>query len=177
MDFLDLVKKRCSVREYDAGRPVEDEKVERILEAARVAPSAANLQPVRLVVVDDEDGMRRLGQAANVYGAPLAIIVCADREKAWRRPSDGKSTADIDASIATDHMMMEATDLGLGSVWICWFDPVLVAEAFGLPDSLEPVNVLAIGYGVGPGKPIDRHDVERLPLESLLVDGSRAGMA
>ena len=73
--------------------------------------------------------------------------------------------------------MMEATDLGLGSVWVCWFDPALIAEAFGLPDSFEPVNVLAIGYGVGPGKPADRHDAERLSLESLLVDGSRAGMA
>ena len=127
MDFLDLAKKRYSVRSYKK-TPVEEEKVACILEAARVAPSAANLQPTRLVVIDNAEGMEKLSRAANVYSAPLAIIVCADHAKAWKRPADGKSTVDIDASIATDHMMMEATSLGLGSVWICWFDPEVVAH-------------------------------------------------
>lgn len=103
MDFLDLAKRRYSVRTYRE-TPVEKEKVARILEAARVSPSAANLQPTRLVVVDDKAGMEKLSRAANVYSAPLAIIVCADHAKAWKRPADGKSTVDIDASIATDHM-------------------------------------------------------------------------
>ena len=127
MDFLDLAKRRYSVRSYKE-TPVEEEKVARILEAARVSPSAANLQPTRLVVVDDKAGMEKLGRAANAYDAPLAIIVCADHAKAWKRPADGKSTVDIDAAIATDHMMMEATSLALGSVWICWFDPEVVAK-------------------------------------------------
>lgn len=105
MDFLDLAKRRYSVRSYKE-TPVEEEKVARILEAARVSPSAANLQPTRLVVVDDKAGMGKLSRAANVYSAPLAIIVCADHAKAWKRPADGKSTVDIDAAIATDHMMM-----------------------------------------------------------------------
>ena len=145
MDFLDLAKKRYSVRSYKK-TPVEEEKVACILEAARVAPSAANLQPTRLVVIDNAEGMEKLSRAANVYSAPLAIIVCADHAKAWKRPADGKSTVDIDASIATDHMMMEATSLGLGSVWICWFDPEVVAHEFGLPETFEKINVLAIGY-------------------------------
>ena len=151
MDFLDLAKRRYSVRSYKE-TPVEEEKVARILEAARVSPSAANLQPTRLVVVDDK-----------------AIIVCADHAKAWKRPADGKSTVDIDAAIATDHMMMEATSLGLGSVWICWFDPEVVAHEFGLPETLEPINVLAIGYSDGPAKSPDRHATERIPVGELLA--------
>lgn len=79
MDFLDLAKKRYSVRSYKK-TPVEEEKVACILEAARVAPSAANLQPTRLVVIDNAEGMEKLSRAANVYSAPLAIIVCAPRE-------------------------------------------------------------------------------------------------
>ena len=113
--------------------------------------------------------MEKLGRAANVYGAPLAIIVCADHAKAWKRPADGKSTVDIDASIATDHMMMEATSLGLGSVWICWFDPEVVAHEFGLPETFEPVNVLAIGYSDEPAKSPDRHATERIPVGELLA--------
>ena len=168
MDFLDLAKKRYSVRSYKE-TPVEEEKVACILEAARVAPSAANLQPTRLVVIDNAEGMEKLSRAANVYSAPLAIIVCADHAKAWKRPADGKSTVDIDASIATDHMMMEATSLGLGSVWICWFDPEVVTQGFDLPETLEPVNILAIGYSDEPAKSPDRHATERIPVGELLA--------
>lgn len=167
MDFLELAKRRYSVRAYKE-TPVEEEKVARILEAARVAPSAANLQPTRLIVIDDEAGMEKLGRVANVYGAPLAVIVCADRTKAWKRPADGKRTVDIDASIATDHMMMEATNLGLGSVWICWFDPDVLAREFDLPEAIEPINILAIGYSNEPAKPADRHAKERISVGELL---------
>ena len=167
MEYLDLAKRRCSTRAYTE-QAVEQGKVAAILEAARVAPSAANLQPVRLVIVDDEPGRARLERAANAYGAPLAIIVCADRSRAWRRPADGKSTADIDASIVADHMMMAATDLGLGTVWICWFDPDALAQAFGLPEHLEPVCILAIGYRDEPAKSPERHATERIALDELV---------
>lgn len=168
MDFLDLAKRRYSVRSYD-GRPVEHKKVERILEAARVAPTAANQQPIRLLVVDDLEGMSKLGLASATYGAPLAIIVCSSHDQAWIRPSDAKSTTDIDAAIVTDHMMMEATDLGLGTVWICWFDPELVVEQFGIPEGLEPINILAIGYGNTPARPASRHATERIGIDELVL--------
>lgn len=89
--------------------------------------------------------------------------------KAWHRPADGKSTSDIDAAIVTDHMMLEATSLGLGSVWICWFDPTMLADELSLPASLEPVNVLAIGYASEPAKPIDRYATERIALKDILI--------
>lgn len=168
MEFLDLAKKRCSVRSYEDSA-VEKDKLDKILEAARIAPTAANRQPVRIMVIDEADRMERLKRAANVYDAPLALVVCSDRERAWRRPADDKSTSDIDAAIVTVHMMMEAASLGLGSVWICWFDPTLLAEELKLPASLEPVNILAVGYANEPAKPTNRYSTERLALKDILI--------
>lgn len=166
MDFLELAKKRYSVRGY-TDQKVEAEKLERILQAAHVAPTAANLQPVRLIVVQDGEGLAKIGRAANIYGAPLAVIVCADRERAWERPYDGKRTGDIDAAILTDHMMLEAAALGLGSLWVCYFKPDVIREAFRLPDRLEPVNILAIGYAAGEAADPGRHAGTRIPMEAL----------
>lgn len=80
---------------------------------------------------------RKIGKATNIYGAPLAIIVCSDTNKVWTRPFDGKKLTDIDASIITDHMMMEATYLGLGSVWVCYFKPDILKAEFKIPDNLN----------------------------------------
>lgn len=167
MNFIDTAKKRFSVRNY-ADRPVEPEKVRLILEAAHVAPTAANRQPVRLIVVQSREGLEKIGKAANIYGAPLAIIVCADHNRAWVRPFDKKNTCDIDASILTDHMMLQATELDLGSVWICYFKPDVICEEFQLPENLEPINILAIGYSnEEDGKP-DRFNWTRIPMDQLV---------
>ncbi len=167
MDFMELAKRRCSVRAYE-DRKVEPEKLERILEAARIAPTAKNLQPVKLLAVQSGEGLEKVGKAANIYGAPLAIIVCADHQRAWTRPFDGKRSTDIDASILTDHMMLEATELGLGSVWICFFRPDVLREEFSLPEHLEPVNILAVGYASGAPASPDRHDKARVPMDELV---------
>lgn len=168
MDFIDLAKKRYSVRSYN-GKKVEPEKVDKILEAACVAPTAVNLQPVRLIVVQQEEELARLSKAADIYGAPLAVIVCADRDRAWTRPFDGKQTLDIDASILTDHMMLEATDLGLGSVWICYFKPDILKEEFQIPEHLEPVNILAVGYTDKQPQSPERHKDTRIPVEDMIL--------
>ena len=94
MSFLELAKRRYSVRSYTAQK-VEAEKLDKILQAAHAAPTAANLQPVHLIAVQGKDGLDKIGKAANIYGAPLAIIVCADHSRAWVRPFDRKQTADI----------------------------------------------------------------------------------
>ena len=168
MSFTNLAKKRCSIRAYEP-RPVEPEKIAAIVEAAHVAPSAANRQPVRLIQVESAEGLAKLGKSANLYGAPLAFVVCADGEKAWKRPLDGMSTVHVDASILTDHMMLAATDLGLGSVWICRFDPTVIREEFGLPETLVPVNILAVGHPAGELKSPDRHATERIPTSELVI--------
>ena len=168
MSVLDIAKKRFSVRKY-TDNIVEKEKLDKILEAAHVAPTAANLQPVKLYVVQSKEGLEKVGKAANVYGAPVAIVVCADKSKAWKRPFDGMITTDIDASILTDHMMLEATEQGLGSVWICYFQADVLKKEINLPEHLEPINILAIGYSDEPEADKNRHSTQRMPIEDLVT--------
>lgn len=167
MDFIEIAKKRYSVRSY-TGQKVEPEKLEKIIEAAHVAPTAANLQPVHLLVVQSEEGLAKIGEGANIYGAPLAIIVCADHNKVWTRPFDKKQTGDIDAAILTDHMMLQATELGLGSVWVCYFKPDVIRKKFHLPEKLEPINILVIGYSDETGADPERHGQSRISVEELV---------
>lgn len=167
MSFLELAKKRYSVRSYTPQK-VEEEKLDKILQAAHAAPTAANLQPVRLIAVQSKEGLEKIGKAANIYGAPLAVIVCADHNKAWVRPFDKKQTADIDASILTDHMMLEAAELGLGSVWVCYFKPDIIKKEFELPGNLEPINILAIGYSNEEAADPERHSQTRIPIKELV---------
>jgi Nitroreductase len=167
MSFIEIAKTRSSVRKYQ-NRKVEPEKLEKILEAAHVAPTAANLQPVRLIIVQEKDGLAKIGKAANVYHAPLAIIVCADHSQAWKRPFDGKTSTDIDASILTDHMMLQATELGLGTVWVCYFKPDVIKAEFELPEYLEPINILVVGYSDEKPADKERHSSMRIPVSELV---------
>lgn len=166
MKFIDIAKQRSSIRSY-TDRKVEPEKLAQILEAAHVAPTAANLQPIHLIVVQNNEGLTKISRAANIYGAPLAIIICADHDKAWVRPFDKKQTSDIDASILTDHMMLQTTELGLASVWICYFKPDVLRKEFNLPENLEPINILAIGYSTEKAD-ADRHSETRIPIDKLV---------
>ena len=162
-DLSTLIHNRFATRSY---RPqsVEVEKLARILEAGRLAPTGANAQPQRILVVQSDEGLAKLSQAANIYKAPLALIVCVDPSKAWTRPVDGKNIADIDATIVTDHMLLAAAAEGLNSVWICMFKPDVIRQAFDLPDNLVPVNILALGYSDAqpPAK-------NRRPLDELVT--------
>ena len=167
MNFLDIAKMRYTVRSYN-GRAVEKEKLDNIIMAAHVAPTAANLQPVHLIVVQEDEGMKKISKAANIYGAPLAIIVCADHSKAWIRPFDKKQTVDIDASILTDHMMLEATELGLGTAWICYFKSDIISNEFNLPQNLEPINILAIGYTDEEPASSERHNKMRKSVDQFV---------
>ena len=168
MSILKTAKKRYSVRNYKE-QPIEEETLNQILEAAHVAPTAANLQPVRLLVVKSKEAREKLSLAANIYNAPVCVIVCADSSAAWERPFDGKTTEDIDASILTDHMMLTAAELGIGSVWICYFKPDVVKEQFQLPDNLVPINILALGYPAdSQAADCNRHNTQRIPMNTLV---------
>lgn len=167
MNFIEIAKKRYSVRSY-SDKKVEKEKLDKILQAAHVAPTAANLQPVHLITVESKEGLEKISKGANIYNAPLAIIVCADHNKAWVRPFDQKQTGDIDASILTDHMMLEATELGLGTVWVCYFKPDIIRKEFNLPDNLEPINILVIGYSNEKAASPERHEQMRISLDELV---------
>ena len=110
MEFLELAQKRYSVRSFSQ-RPVEQEKLEKVLEAGRLAPTATNAQPQRILVLQGQEEMNRRGQCTKfTFGAPMALVVCADKEAAWVRGCDGKNHAEIDACIVATHMMLEAAE-------------------------------------------------------------------
>lgn len=125
---------------------MSEEDLNRILEAGRLSPTAKNLQPVRVIIADTPESLGKVSETARLYGAPLALIVVADSSKAWQRPFDGKVFGDIDASIVTTQMMYEATDLGLGTVWIGYFDPAIIKAEFGLGETEEASAILAVGH-------------------------------
>lgn len=167
MSFLELAKKRHTVRKYQA-KKVEEEKLLKILEAGRIAPTGANTQPQRIVVVREQEGLQKLAKCANVYAAPLALIICSDHSISWKRPHDGKDIAEIDASIVTDHMMLQAAELGLGTCWICYFDAQALRTEFNIPDNYEPLNILAIGYSASEPLSPERHATLRKKLEETV---------
>lgn len=168
MNTFDVMKARYSVRSYKQ-TPVEPEKLQAVLEAGRVAPTACNNQPQKIYVVQTAEGLERLAKAANIHNPPLALIICANRDEVWVRPTDQKDTCDIDASIVTDHMMLRATELGLGSLWICMFNSEILRKEFQIPENLVPVNILVLGYAEGEALSPDRHEQLRKPLSETVI--------
>lgn len=148
MNFLELAKRRYSARDYSA-QVVEREKMDYILECARFAPSAVNMQPWHFFVVQSDAQRAELQRCYPrewFVRAPLYVVVCADRSRAWVRPSDGKNHADIDAAIAVEHLCLAATEQGLGSCWVCNFDPERLAASLNLSPDQHPVAIVSLGY-------------------------------
>ena len=163
MSFLDLVKKRVSVRAYDAA-PVSEEALLTVLEAGRLAPSAANKQPVRFIVLRDAKRREELSQAYSrdwFWKAPVIIVVCVEPGKAWSR-SDGKNYADVDGAIAMDHMTLCAADLGLGTCWIAAFDAARLRRILALPEGIEPVAMTPLGKPAEPTRPKSRKQMDEI---------------
>jgi len=164
MSVLELMKKRCSVRTFEA-RPVEAAKLRAVLEAGRVAPSACNRQPWRFVVATEDDLRKRISEKWGAL-APAIIVAVGDHREAWHR-RDGKDHCDIDVAIAVDHMTLAAADLGLGTCWVCAFDAQACAAALELPPGFEPIALLPIGYPAEQADP-GRHATLRKPLEQIV---------
>lgn len=165
LDVLEAIRTRRSIRSY-LDKPVEDEKLQKILEAARLSPSAVNFQPWDFVVVQEKAAKERLLQAYNrawFAKVPVVIVVCASPEKAWRR-IDGEEFWKVDAAIAAQSMVLAATSEGLGTCWICAFDEKTVKEALGVPENVRVVALLALGYVAEKKEPV----TERKTLEQIV---------
>ena len=148
MNFLELARKRCSVRQY-SDRSVEPEKMDYVLEAARLAPSAVNKQPWRILLIESEEKRQQL---QNCYDrewfkqAPLYLIVCGNHAESWKRAEDGKDHVDVDVAILTEHLCLAAAEQGLGTCWVCNFNVARCKQLFNLPEDLEPIVLLPLGY-------------------------------
>jgi len=167
MKFLNLAKNRFSTRKYNPD-PIPEEDLLYILEAGRIAPSAVNYQPWHFLVVKDRKNRELVNTLYHrewFREAPVVIILLADHSQSWKR-GEGKDHADIDVAIAADHMTLAATEKGLGTCWVCNFDKEKTIKTLKLPDHLEPVVFLPIGYP--DEKPdINRHSAKRKPLDEI----------
>jgi nitroreductase len=164
MEYSELIQLRGSIRGYKPD-PVEGEKLQAVLEAARIAPTAHNNQPFRLIVIHTKGREEKLSR---IYGrpwftqAPIVICAVAVPAEGWVR-HDGKNYYEVDVAIAMDHLILAAHNLGLGTCWIAAFDPEAAREILGLPDEVVPIVFTPLGYP-------DREPREKVrrPLEDLI---------
>jgi len=168
MDFFELIQSRYSVRAYKS-HPVEEEKLQKILEAARLAPTAANRQPIRVIVIqtaEQKEGLRRIYSGGWFVDAPIVLCVCGVEAEGWVRSHDGKSYLDVDAAIVMDHIVLASTALGLGTCWIAAFDPTEARDVLQLPEGVEPIIFTPLGYAdARPGTK------RRKPIEEIVKYG------
>ena len=165
MDFLELASQRYSVRKYEP-RDIEKEKLDYVLECARLAPSAVNRPPWKFIVAQSEEARAALCQCYHnewLAQAPAIIAVCVDTDAAWTRQNDGKNHADIDGSIAAEHICLAATSQGLGTCWVCNFDVAAAHKALNLSENVHPVVLIPIGYPADTVSP--RHTIRKAASE------------
>ena len=165
MSFLDLARSRCSIRGFKPD-PIPEELLNKILQAGQLAPSAKNLQPYHFIVVRDPATLKDLSQAYPApffKEAPLVIAICSEPRKGWTRDAyDGKNHCEIDVAIAVDHMTLLIEELGLGACWVVAFNPEKVRETLGLPEHIDPVVLLPIGFPNAKGREKTRKSLSDL---------------
>lgn len=169
-ELLDLLRARYSVRKFK-DEHISGEHLEKILEAGRVAPTACNNQPQKVLVLRSEEAMEKLKKCTSChFGAKDALLVCVDKNLCWNRKYDGKSSGDVDASIVTTQMMLEAASLGVGTTWVMWFDPEAMRREFNIPEHLEPIALLPMGYPADDARPAPLHTQFRPAEETVVYD-------
>ena len=161
MIYSELIQKRYSARSFTS-EPISDEDLHQILEAGRLAPTACNNQPQRILAVRSPEGLALLRKCTEChFNAPAALIVCYDKTACWKRSYDGHHSGDIDASIVTTQMMLRAADLGIGTTWVMYFIPEAVKTEFDLPDTWEPTAILVMGHPSEKCVPSGMHSIRK----------------
>ncbi len=169
MDFLELAASRYSCRAF-TDRPVEDEKLQKLIEAARIAPTGKNNQPQRIYVLKSEDALEKVNSICKcIYGATTVFMIAVDKDREWQSSYEEGFTSGIeDVSIVATHIMLEATDLGLASCWVNAFPQSRAEALFALPDNEQVVLLLPVGYpDPDKGGPSPRHSDSRDDTEMI----------
>lgn len=157
MEFSEVIKKRYSCKKFD-GRPVEQERLDAILEAGRLAPTAKNLQEQRIYVVQSAEGLAKVDKITPCrYGAATVLAVAFDKGNVFVYPGEKRSSGAEDASIVATHMMLAACDAGVDSCWLNFFDPEIAARELGLPENEEVLMLLDLGYAAEGAGPLPPH--------------------
>ena len=170
MSFAEMVKERYSVRKFDS-RPVEKEKLDKILEAGRLAPTGCNYQPQRILVIQGEDLQKMQECTPMQFGQRVALVVCWDSTVSWKHRS-GRDIGVVDSTIVLTQMMYEAWELGVGSLIVGMYKEDLLRERFNIPDHYEIACMLMLGYPDQDAQPHPKLHFERKPLEETVFYGS-----
>ncbi len=167
MQFQELIQRRYSCKKFDT-RPIEREKLDAVLEAGRLAPTAKNLQEQIVYVVSSEEGLAKIDKATPCrYGAPVVLAVAFDKENVFTYPGGKRDSGIEDASIVATHMLLAAADQGVESCWLNFFDPELLARDLGLPENEEILMLLDLGYPAPDARPLANHS-SRKPLSETV---------
>lgn len=157
MQFKDVVKNRYSCKKYSS-KQVEKEKLDAILEAGRLAPTAKNLQEQHIYVVQSEENLAKIDKATPCrYGAPTVLAVTYDKNNVFVYPGEKRDSGAEDASIVATHLMLAAADEGVDNCWLNYFDPETLAADLGLPENEEILMLLDLGYAAEGAGPLPTH--------------------
>ena len=169
MDFVKLITERFSARDFSP-MMVEEEKLEIIKNSARVAPTAKNNQPHKIYVLKSGEALKKVRENTRcAFNAPVVFAVCIENEKQWKQPYTGELMGNVDVGIVTTHMMLAAESVGLGSCFVCYFDPDKFKKDFCLPENITPVALLPVGYKSDSCEPAERHFI-RNKIEDFVTE-------
>ena len=167
MEFEKLIEQRYSVRNFKPDHLPQD-VVDKIISAGHKAPTGCNYQPQRILVLNTDESVQKLKQCTKChFDAPCAMLICHNKDESWTRKYDGALSSPVDAVIVSTHMMLSAHDNGVGCCWVMHFDPFAIKSTFNLPDNVEPVALLVMGYPSQDSKPLDLHFKSR-PVEQVV---------
>ncbi len=167
MEFDKIITERYSVRKFKSER-LKQEEIDKILGAGHKAPTGCNYQPQRILVLNSDSAIQKLQKCTRChFGAPTAFLVCHNKDESWVRPYDGALSSPVDAVIVATHMMLKAWEIGVGCCWVMHFNPAVMKETFNIPESIEPVALLVMGYPAEDSKPLELHDKVR-PIEEVV---------
>ena len=167
MNFEKIITERYSVRNFKPEH-LPQTVIDKILEAGHKAPTGCNYQPQRILVLNTDESIAKLKNCTKChFNAPTAMLVCHNKDESWVRKYDGALSSPVDAVIVTSYMMLAAQNEGIATCWVMHFDPNAMRETFNIPDNIEPVALLVMGYPSDDAKPLDMHFITR-PIDEIV---------
>lgn len=170
MNFLEFASDRYSVRKFK-NEHLPQQIIDDILRAGHIAPTGCNYQPQRILVINSDEAVEKLKNCTKChFNAPAAMLICCNKEESWQRKYDGALSAPVDACIVTTHMMLQAHSMGIGTCWVMHFDPFAMRNAFNIPENIEIVALLVMGYPAPDSQPLNLHYESRDINEVVFYD-------
>ena len=170
MDFEQLITERYSVRSFQPTH-LPQNVIDTLLQAAHKAPTGCNYQPQRILVLNTDEAIANLKSCTKChFDAPTAMLICHDREESWKRKYDGALSSPVDAVIVATYLMLAAQNEGVGTCMVMHFDPEAMRQTFSIPENIEPVLLLVMGYPSDDAAPIPMHFQNRPLTETVIYD-------